>query len=621
MSGPPPRPPATRDEELLEAESPRVLSLFDDEARLDRIEHELRRGFQALGELGCGVTVFGSARTPPDDPVYALGVRLGRLLAERDFAVITGGGPGAMEAVNRGAQGAGGKSVGLPIELPHEEAPNPYLDLALEFHYFFARKVMFVRYACGFIALPGGFGTLDELFEVLTLIQTEKVSHFPVVLIGSAYWHGLLDWLRVTAVPAGTISASELDIIHLVDDPADAVGLVCRGAERQGLRVARIATVRLPLGLVAAVAAFLLVAAPTAGAADPGLWRNSGRDTIPITYYQGVTSDPKGNLWFDGIEFGLYSTTPTLTQTNAVENIIPAEVSARDGYNHIGDIGFDAIAGGGRIMLPLECYDPARTPSNFCGNGAIGVADPRSLSWGYYVKLDPADIPKAMWCEVDATSELLWTSSGDDLLAYRTTDISLPNAAPSGPRIRPVKRLPGAVPPSGITGATFYAGRLFLATSQDSTFSVWSVDTTTGSRKLEIERQYSGESEGLDSLRGLDGTLHWQVQPITSTPPPTFVDPSLLHFVPRKPPKLTVAVSRDQLTAGKNTGVAVTVTGAWRAADAPLPGAKVTFAGQTRTTRANGVAAFHVTPTKAGTLTVRATAFGESPGTAKVSVR
>jgi uncharacterized protein (TIGR00730 family) len=153
----------------------------------------------------------------------------------RGFAVITGGGPGLMEAANRGAHEAGAKSIGLNIELPHEQGLNPYVDVGLTFHYFFARKVMFVRYACAFVGLPGAFGTLDELFECLVLIQTEKVRHFPVVLVGTRYWGGLVDWLRDSAIPAGTIGPQDFELVNVSDDVDEVVEIVAHGAKRQGL--------------------------------------------------------------------------------------------------------------------------------------------------------------------------------------------------------------------------------------------------------------------------------------------------------------------------------------------------------------------------------------------------
>ena len=186
---------ATEDEKLLERR-PSAAFLETDPWRTLRILAEFVEGFDAMARVGPAVTVFGSARTALDDPVYELARTIGRRLAEAGYAVITGGGPGTMEAANRGCREGGGLSVGCNIELPHEQGMNPYVDLGVEFRYFFARKVMFVKYADGFVILPGGFGTLDELFESLTLIQTGKVRHFPVVLVGRAYWAGLLDWMR-----------------------------------------------------------------------------------------------------------------------------------------------------------------------------------------------------------------------------------------------------------------------------------------------------------------------------------------------------------------------------------------------------------------------------------------
>lgn len=202
--------------------------------RVMRIQSEFVEGFGALAEVGPAVSVFGSARTKPDHPDYALGEAVGRGLVEAGYAVITGGGPGIMEAANKGAAEAGGLSVGLGIELPFEQGMNRWVDLGVNFRYFFARKTMFVKYAQGFVVLPGGFGTFDELFESLTLVQTHKVTEFPIVLVGSSYWQGLLDWLRGPVVAQGTISEKDLDLVQLVDDPGEAVQIVRdRDAQRR----------------------------------------------------------------------------------------------------------------------------------------------------------------------------------------------------------------------------------------------------------------------------------------------------------------------------------------------------------------------------------------------------
>ena len=190
---------------------------------------ELRDGFATLGGLGHAVAVFGSARTPADHPRHELATDIGRALGEAGFCVITGGGPGSMEAANKGAREAGATSVGLNIDLPFEQHQNPYLDLAVDFHYFFARKVMFVRYSSAFVVLPGGFGTLDELFEALTLIQTQKIRHFPVVLVDRGYWTGLVDWLREQLLGEAHISPEDLDLLHVTDDVAEVVD-ICRTA-------------------------------------------------------------------------------------------------------------------------------------------------------------------------------------------------------------------------------------------------------------------------------------------------------------------------------------------------------------------------------------------------------
>ena len=186
--------------------------------RVLRIQAEFVEGFGALAELGPAIAVFGSARTPADHPSYAAAEELGKRLAEAGFAVITGGGPGAMEAANKGASEAGGVSVGLGIELPFETGLNEWADVGINFRYFFARKTMFVKYSQGFAVLPGGVGTLDELFEAMTLVQTRKVTSFPIVLIGTDYWRGLLDWLRDTVAAEGKIAAADLDMLTVTDD-------------------------------------------------------------------------------------------------------------------------------------------------------------------------------------------------------------------------------------------------------------------------------------------------------------------------------------------------------------------------------------------------------------------
>ncbi len=214
----------TEDERFLARPTPEFLE--SDPWRALRILSEFVEGFDAMARVGPAITVFGSARTRPDDPVYELARTIARGLAEAGYAIITGGGPGTMEAANRGCREGGGLSVGCNIELPHEQGMNAYVDLGVEFRYFFARKTMFVKYADGFVILPGGFGTLDELFEALTLIQVGKVRHFPVVLVGRAYWAGLLDWIRDTLVTRGAVDATDLDLLRVTDDPDEVVGLV-----------------------------------------------------------------------------------------------------------------------------------------------------------------------------------------------------------------------------------------------------------------------------------------------------------------------------------------------------------------------------------------------------------
>ena len=200
--------------------------VHQDPWRVMRIQAEFVEGFGALAELGPGISVFGSARTRPGSADYEAAREVGRLLAENDLATITGGGPGIMEAANRGACEAGGLSVGLGIELPHEQGMNRWVDLGINFRYFFIRKTMFLKYSRGFIVLPGGFGTMDELWEAATMVQTHKVIAFPIVLVGRRYWQGLVDWVRETMIAEGTISPGDADLVTLVDTPAEAVDAV-----------------------------------------------------------------------------------------------------------------------------------------------------------------------------------------------------------------------------------------------------------------------------------------------------------------------------------------------------------------------------------------------------------
>jgi uncharacterized protein (TIGR00730 family) len=227
------KPKATEDEQFLErSPASRPAFVDSDPWRALRILSEFVEGFDALAAVGPAVTIFGSARVDETEPIYDLARTIARKLAQSGFAIITGGGPGVMEAANRGCREGGALSVGCNIELPHEQGLNAYVDLGVEFRYFFARKTMFVKYADAFVILPGGFGTLDELFESLTLIQTGKVRDFPVVLVGSSYWKGLLDWMRDVQLPAGAISEADLHLLQLTDDADEVVRIVRAYATR-----------------------------------------------------------------------------------------------------------------------------------------------------------------------------------------------------------------------------------------------------------------------------------------------------------------------------------------------------------------------------------------------------
>ena len=336
--------------------------------------------------------------------------------------------------------------------------------------------------------------------------------------------------------------------------------------------------------VIAALAALLAPAAP-ASARDPGRWILTGYSSVSNSYWQGVTSPPgAGRVFFSGLSQGLYRTTPALRQRLALDPVIPALVNATEGYNHVGDISWHR-AEGGRVLLPLECYSPgAPGGGNTCGTGSIGVADPATLAFRYYVKLDPAEIPKAMWVESSPNGRLLWTSSGQDLLAYRAADVTAARAAPAGAPIRAVRRLPGAVPPSGVTGAAFHGGRLFLAGASGTTYQVWSVNTRRGGRRLELELPgVEGEAEGLHTMRLMNGELHWLIAPLAAEPTfgPTV---GLLHFAPAGGRAGLRLSARATAAVTKRPRISVRVTRRGRAVE----GAVVTLANARQRTDAGG---------------------------------
>ena len=273
--------------------------------------------------------------------------------------------------------------------------------------------------------------------------------------------------------------------------------------------------------LAGAVTVALLGAPATAGAKDPGRWELAKVSRIPFAYFQGITASPVRALFFSGTN-SVYGTTGSLRQTGGRDPAIPPAVTQAEGYDHVGDLSYDT-AEGGRLLLPLECYRPgAPNGGNHCGTGSIGVVDPRTLRWRYYVRLDPSQIKKAMWNEVSPDGRWLYTQDRADLLRYDLAQVTAANAAPGGPALLPVDRVENAFAFGQVTGATFYRGRLLVAEYRIDRFRVWRIDTTTGRRRLEIERKIAGESEGLATARLYGGVLHWQVMPVSPGLTPTY---------------------------------------------------------------------------------------------------
>ena len=325
---------------------------------------------------------------------------------------------------------------------------------------------------------------------------------------------------------------------------------------------------------IAAAATLLLAATPASAAAataDPGIWQLKAATPISFTYWQGITSVPGSAdpaLLFTGISEGAYRTNSKLNQLAGNDAEIPASLTSSVGFNHIGDGSFDQN-GGGRLLLPLECYYPG-AGGNTCKIGAFGVADPKTLAWRYYVKLDPASIAKAMWVEMSPDGKLAWTSAGDNLLAFRSSDISPANAAPGGAAIKPVRTLTGALKGLGeVTGAVFWRGRLLVAGQQGKDFQINSVDPSSGAVRIEAQQTLSGESEGLDIVPAAGGLLQWQIMPSTSTPPATYAQSTLMSFLPLAPPQLKLSARADGRKA-----IAVSVT---TGTGQPIPHAAVTL--------------------------------------------
>ena len=373
-----------------------------------------------------------------------------------------------------------------------------------------------------------------------------------------------------------------------------------------------------------AVGAAVALPVTSASAADPGRWRLSDVRAVPLEYFQGLTHAPDGSRFFSGLFDGLYRTDLGLTEQARRTPVLPPAVAAQ-GFNHVGDITWDA-GEGGRVLLPLECYVPGGpNGGNTCGRGAIGVADPTTLAFRHLVRLDPADIPKAMWGEVSPDGALWWTSSRADLLAYRTADISAQNAS-TGTAIRPVRRIAGGVPPSGVTGGAFHRGRLLIPGQNGlNPLQVWSVDVDGASpSRLELELPINGEAEGVDVIADGSGVLHWLISPFApGGRPPTYGSgrSALVSFVPEARAKLRVRMYPKRIAAGVRTTVAAKVTMWFAGRRRPVANATVAGGGGTGITGANGIAALTVGAQPRGRVQVQATKQQLRPGRAWLRVR
>jgi len=385
----------------------------------------------------------------------------------------------------------------------------------------------------------------------------------------------------------------------------------------------------LSVAVAVAATALTLSAAATATAATEvtgGRWAITAEREVPLRYFQGLTHNERDDFLFVGIFKGGYRTDGTLREMVSNESLIPAAVEQGVGFNHIGDPTFDTVDGG-RLLVPLECYDPAAAAGagNTCGMGGIGVVDPKTLLWKHWVRLDPADIPKAMWAEVSPDGKRLWTSSGNDLLAYSTADLGAAHAATDAAStpIRPVARLVGAVPRSGITGAAFVDGRLFLAGEADKVLQIASVDLKTGKSRVELTLPgVHAEPEGLDLLDDGKGYLHFLLSPFGDNGDPTYGQghSELVSFVPRSGLKLSVDANPGKVRVGRTTTVSVTAAQIWGTEGHFVKGATVKVDGRTATTASGGHAKIKVTPKRTGKLKITVTKPGLRAGSATVTV-